>query len=66
MIIQGSWIAIKRDAEMKTVYDKICNRNPEKIGKQKAIIAVARKMVCRIHAVLRDQRFFENRLKKTA
>lgn len=66
MIIQGSWIAIKRDAEMKAVYDKICNRNPEKIGKQKAIIAVGRKMVCRIHAVLRDQRFFENRLKKTA
>lgn len=66
MIIQGSWVAIKRDLELKSTYDKVYNRNPENIRKQKAIVAVGRKMICRIHAVLRDQRFFENRLKKTA
>jgi transposase len=66
MIIQGSWIAIRKDLELKTTYDKVYNRNPENIRKQKAIVAVGRKMICRIHAVLRDQRFFENRLKKTA
>jgi transposase len=66
MIIQGSWIAIRKDLELRTTYDKVYNRNPENIRKQKAIVAVGRKMICRIHAVLRDQRFFENRLKKTA
>ena len=62
MIIQASWVAIKKDLELRYIYDKICSRNPESFGKQKAIIAVGREMVCRIHALLRDQRPFENRL----
>ena len=66
MIIQASWVGIKKDPELRSVYNKICSRNPERIGKQKAIVAVGRKMVCRIHAVLRDQRPFENRFKKAA
>jgi transposase len=66
MIIQGCWIAIRKDPELRLVYDKIYFRNPKQIAKQKAIVAVGRKMVCRIHAVLRDQRFFEKRLKKAA
>ena len=66
MIIQASWVGIKKDSQLRAVYDKVYSRNPERIGKQKAIIAVGRKMVCRIHAILRDQRPFENRLKKAA
>jgi transposase len=66
MIIQASWVGIKNDPELRAAYEKVISRNPQRIAKQKAIIAVARKMVCRIHAVLRDQRPFENRLKKVA
>ncbi len=66
MIIQGSWVGIRKDLQLRIAYDKVYSRNPEKIRKQKAIVAVGRKMICRIHAVLRDQRFFEDRLKKTA
>lgn len=66
MIVQAAWVGIKKDLQLRCVYDKIYSRNPEPIRKQKAIIAVARKMVCRIHAVLRDQRPFEERLKKVA
>lgn len=61
MIIQASWVGIRKDPELRSVYNKIYNRNPERFGKQKAIVAVGRRMVCRIHAVLRDQRPFETR-----
>jgi transposase len=66
MIVQAAWVAIKKDPELRFTYDKVYSRNPESFRKQKAIIAVARKMVCRIHAVLRDQRPFEEQLKKVA
>jgi len=66
MIIQASWVGINKDLELRLFYDKVYSRNPEQIRKQKAIVAVGRKMVCRIHAVLRDQRPFEKRLKKAA
>jgi transposase len=66
MIIQASWVGIKKDLELRSTYDKVYSRNPEPIRKQKAIVAVGRKMVCRIHAVLRDQRTFEIRQKKVA
>ena len=66
MIIQASWVGIKKDPELRSVYNKIQSKNPEHYGKQKAIVAVGRKMVCRIHAVLRDQRPFEKRLKQVA
>jgi transposase len=66
MIIQAAWVGIKRDGELRTIYEKIYKRNPQPIAKQKAIIAVSRQMVCRIHALLRDQRPFENRIDKVA
>jgi len=66
MVIQASWVGIRKDPELRSVYNKIQSKNPEHYGKQKAIVAVARKMICRIHAVLRDQRPFESRLKQVA
>lgn len=66
MIIQGSWVGIKKDPELRLFYDNVYSRNPERIRKQKAIVAVGRKMICRIHAVLRDQRPFEKRFNKKA
>lgn len=66
MVIQASWKSYNKDAELKAIYDGIYYRNPPNIRRQKAIVAVGRAIVCRIHAVLRDQRFFEDRLKKVA
>jgi transposase len=66
MVIQACWVGIKQDPELRLNYDKVFYRHNEKIRRQKAIVAVGRKMVCRIHAVLRDQRPFEKRLTKAA
>jgi transposase len=66
MIIQGCWIGINKDPELRSDFYKVFFRNPQRIAKQKAIVAVSRKMVCRIHAVLRDQRTFEKRLLQAA
>ena len=64
MIIQGCWAGIKKDPQLRVEFDKIFFRHNEKIRAQKAIVAVGRKMICRIHAVLRDQRFFEKKINK--
>jgi transposase len=59
MIIQASWVAIRKDGGLHDYFWKIFGRNPNQIAKQKAIVAVARKLVCRMHAVLRDQRLYQ-------
>ena len=57
-LIQIAWIAIHKDSELKTTFDRIYRGNPSQYAKKKAIVAVARKLVARMHAVLRDQRFY--------
>jgi transposase len=66
MMIQASWKAIKKDVELQNIYDRVFYRHHERIRKQKAIVAVARHLVCRMHAVLRDQRIYEDRCKLIA
>lgn len=66
MIIQASWAGIKKDPELRFEFDKVFFRHHEKIRAQKAIVAVGRKMICRVHAVLRDQRPYEKRFIKVA
>lgn len=66
MIIQACWIAYNKDPELRSEFDRVYQRHSPSIAKQKAIVALGRKMICRIHAVLRDQRFFENRMTKVA
>jgi transposase len=66
ILVQASWVAIQRDPQLRSVYDKVYSRHPQQIAAKKAIIAVTRIMVCRIHAVLRDQRFFEKQFTKVA
>jgi transposase len=66
MIIQACWIGYNKDPELRSEFDRVYQRHSPCIAKQKAIVALGRKMICRIHAVLRDQRFFENRITKVA
>jgi transposase len=57
-LIQGAWSAIRQDAELREFYRSVCNRHPRDRGPRIAIVAVARKLTARIHAVLRQQRLY--------
>jgi transposase len=66
MIVQASWVGIQKDHELRSIFNKVYSTHSPTIASKKAIIAVSRRMVCRIHAVLRDQRVFKKRLTKVA
>jgi transposase len=55
-IVQAAWTAKRTQIEFRNIFDKVFQNNPEQYRKQKAIIAVARTLVARMHCVLRDQR----------
>jgi len=55
-LIQGAWVAIAHDLELRAFYRRIYQRHPKKVAAKKAIVAVARKMTTRIYAVLKQQR----------
>lgn len=55
-LIQSAWVAIRRDPELREFYRRIYERHPKDQAAKKAIVAVARKMTMRIHAVLYEQR----------
>lgn len=60
-LVQGAWAAIRKDPELAEFYQRIFERHPKASAARKAIVAVARKMTMRIHAVLRQQRPYEMR-----
>lgn len=57
-LIEGSWMAVRRDDELRSFYHRIMRRNPRHTAAQKAIVAVARKITCRIYRVLKDRRCY--------
>ncbi len=60
-LIQGAWAAIRKDPQLAEFYQRIYARHQKAMAPKKAIVAVARKMTMRIHAVLRQQRPYEVR-----
>jgi len=60
-LIQGAWVAISKDPELRAFYRRIYQRHPKKVAAKKAIVAVARKLTTRIYAVLKQQRPYEFR-----
>ncbi|HEY0764181.1 MAG TPA: IS110 family transposase [Pyrinomonadaceae bacterium] len=60
-LIQGTWVAIRRDGELREFYRRIYQRNPKPVAAKKAIVAVARKLTTRIYAVLKERRPYEFR-----
>lgn len=58
LLIESSWIAIRKDNELNQFYHRIKNRHHHKIGAKKAIVAVARKLTQRIYKVLKEQRMY--------
>ena len=61
-LIEGSWAAIRKDGELAEFYRNVYQRHPKDRAARKAIVAVARKLTCRIYRVLKDRRFYEIRL----
>src|SRR5207253_1387276 len=55
-MIQASWSAIRKDAELREFFRLICHRHPRREGPRVAIVAVARKLSVRISVVLMQQR----------
>jgi transposase len=62
-LIQGSWSAIRQDAELREFFRLVCRRHPRNIASRVAIVAVARKLSVRISVVLMKQRPYEVREK---
>lgn len=55
-LIQCAWRAIRDDEELRIFYLRIYQSNPKQLASKKAIVAVARKIAARMHAVLKEQR----------
>lgn len=56
MLIEVSWVAMRKDNELEQFYYRIKSRHHPKIASQIAIVAVARKLTQRIYKVLKEQR----------
>ena len=52
LLIQAAWLLIAEDEDMRNFYNKLKTKK----GGKKAIVAVARKLVCRIYAMMKNQR----------
>ena len=61
MLIQGAWAAIRKDAELRAFYERICANHPQRVAARVAIVAVARKLAERMHCVLKEQREYQLR-----
>ena len=61
LLVEASWVAIRRDTELAQFYHRIKNRHHPRIAAKKAIVAVARKLTQRIYKVLKEQRTYEIR-----
>lgn len=56
LLIEVSWVAIRKDTELQQFYYRIRRRNHQKIASRVAIVAVSRKLTQRIYKVLKEQR----------
>jgi transposase len=60
-LVQAAWVAIRQDAGLKAFFDQIVRTHAAESAEKIAIVAVARKLTARIHAVLTQQRPYEIR-----
>jgi transposase len=58
LLVEAAWRTIQRDTELKQFYDRIASRHHILFAKQKAIVAVARKLTLRIYRVLKERRSY--------
>lgn len=58
-LIEGSWAAIRKDGELAKFYQSVYQRHPRDRAARIAVVAVARKLTCRIYRILKDRRFYK-------
>lgn len=58
MLIEGAWTAIRKDSELRALYQRVYQRHPRDRAARKAIVAVARKLTLRMYSVLKERRFY--------
>jgi transposase len=61
LLIEVSWVVIRKDNELQQFYYRIKKRHHPKIASRVAIVAVARKLTQRIYKVLKEQRKYIKR-----
>jgi len=54
-LVEASWTTIKRDPGLNAFYKKL----KAKKGGKRAIVAVARKLLCRIYAMVKNNQMYE-------
>jgi len=63
MLIEASWVAIRKDGELREFYKQVYSNHNKNYAARKAIVAVARKLTARIYVVLKNRRQYEIRKK---
>jgi transposase len=61
LMIEAAWTAVRKDPEMAEFYKRVYASHSRDKAARIAIVAVARKMVGRLHCVLRERRMYEPR-----
>ena len=56
ILVQSAWIAIRTDSSLQYLFAHLSKR----IGAKKAIVAIARRLIGRVRACLRDKKRYKN------
>lgn len=59
LLIQAAWAAIRKDGELLEFYQRVYKGHPKDKAARIAIVAVARKLVTRMHCVLKERRCYQ-------
>jgi len=61
LLIEGAWSAIRTDPELRGFYQRVKDNHAQDKAARIAIVAVARKLACRLHCVLKERREYQIR-----
>ena len=63
LIVQSSWKIVQKDPAMESFYLRVAHQTG---SKKKAIVAVSRKLVCRIYAMIKNKKEYQSGIKEEA
>lgn len=61
LLVEAAWAAIRKDRELAEFYKRMCSTHARDKASRIAIVAVARKLVTRLHCVLKERREYQSR-----
>jgi transposase len=61
LLIQAAWAAIRKDEELRGFYKRVVAGHGRDKAARIAIVAVAHKLACRLHCVLKERRCYQIR-----